>query len=140
MAPLDATAASAGRAADEAAPASPSVSARSARRPECGADRARPRGEGSRPPASTALKLAECALNLVQQADTKVSLLGLVAAGVGLSVVSKSVTELSRRGVVFRPFSGQKLRLVLSAPTSSSPTPRAAALLTLLRQAFPRHA
>ncbi len=87
-----------------------------------------------------ALQLADCTLELVQETDTKISLVGLIAAGVGLSVVSESMAVLTRRGVVFRPLMGLKLTLVLSALTPPRPTPRAAALLTLLRQACETHA
>jgi DNA-binding transcriptional LysR family regulator len=86
-----------------------------------------------------ALKLAGCVPQLVQETDTKISLVGLIAAGLGLSVVSKSMAALERRGVVFRPLLGLSLRLVLSALTPPSPTPRAAAFLTLLRQAYGTH-
>jgi DNA-binding transcriptional LysR family regulator len=84
--------------------------------------------------AARALKLAGCVPQLVQETDTKVSLIGLVAAGLGLSVVSESMSTLERRGVVFRPLVGLDLVLVLSALTPQSPTPRAAAFLELLRQ------
>lgn len=87
-----------------------------------------------------ALSLAGCTLDLVQETDTKISLLGLVAAGLGVSLVSESLTELTRRGVVFRPLLGLKLRLVLSALGPASPSARAAAFLALLRQASSQHA
>lgn len=87
-----------------------------------------------------ALKLAGCVPQLVQETDTKISLVGLIAAGLGLSVVSESMASLERRGVVFRPLMGLKLTLVLSALTPPSPTPRAAAFLALLRQAYLSHA
>jgi DNA-binding transcriptional LysR family regulator len=87
-----------------------------------------------------ALKLAGCVPELVQETDTKISLVGLIAAGLGLSVVSESMAALERRGVVFRPLVGLDLTLVLSALTPPSPTPRAAALLTLLRQAYAKNA
>jgi DNA-binding transcriptional LysR family regulator len=90
--------------------------------------------------ALRALKLAGCAPQLVQETDTKISLVGLVAAGLGLSVVSESMAALERRGVVYRPLQGLRLELTLAALTPSEPSPRAAAFLALLRQAFPGHA
>lgn len=90
--------------------------------------------------AAHALKLAGCVPQLVQETDTKISLVGLIAAGLGLSVVSESMASLERRGVVFRPLVGLKLMLVLSALTPRSPSPRAAAFLGLLRQAYGTHA
>lgn len=89
--------------------------------------------------AARALKLAGCVPSLVQETDTKISLLGLVAAGLGLSVVSESMAMLERRGVVFRPISGLALELTLSALTPVQPSARAAAFLSLARQAFASH-
>jgi DNA-binding transcriptional LysR family regulator len=86
--------------------------------------------------ATHALKLAGCVPTLVQETDTKISLLGLVAAGLGFSVVSESLAVLARRGVVLRPLSGLSLRLTLSALTSAPPSPRAVAFLSLARGAF----
>jgi len=83
-----------------------------------------------------ALLLAGCVPRLVQETDTKISLIGLVAAGLGLSVVSESMAVLERPGVAFRPLIGLRLELTLSALTPRSPTPRAAAFLELSRQAF----
>ena len=83
-----------------------------------------------------ALRLAGCVPRLVQETDTKISLLGLVAAGLGLSVVSESMALLERRGVVFRSLAGLSLELTLSALAPPLPTPRAAAFLELSRQAF----
>jgi DNA-binding transcriptional LysR family regulator len=86
--------------------------------------------------ALRALKLAGAVPRLVQETDTKVSLIGLVAAGLGLSVVSESMAELERKGVVFRPLSGLSLELTLSVLTPPNPSPRAAAFLTLSRHTF----
>lgn len=82
-----------------------------------------------------ALKLAGCSLNLVQETDTKLALLGLVAAGLGISVISESMAVMARHGVVFRPLQGLKLKLTLSALTPNAATPRAAAFLALARHA-----
>jgi DNA-binding transcriptional LysR family regulator len=81
--------------------------------------------------ATRALHAAGVQLQIVQETDTKVAMLGLIAAGVGLSVVSESMRELGRRGVAFRPLRGIDLRLVLAALTPRDPTPRARAFLTL---------
>jgi DNA-binding transcriptional LysR family regulator len=85
-----------------------------------------------------ALARAGVQLTLVQETDTKIALLGLVAAGLGLSVVSQSMAELGRRGVVYRPLSGLPLRLTLSVLTSRAPTARAAAFVAILRTLFTR--
>ncbi|AKV01891.1 LysR family transcriptional regulator YnfL [Labilithrix luteola] len=50
---------------------------------------------------------------ILQEADTKLALLGLVAAGLGAAVVSSSLATLARTGVVFRPIQGDKTRLAL---------------------------
>jgi len=88
--------------------------------------------------AFRALKRAGAVPRLVQETDTKISLLGLVAAGLGLSVVSESMSDLTRKGVVFRPLSGVSLRLTLSMLTPAATTARATAFVQLARQAFPR--
>jgi DNA-binding transcriptional LysR family regulator len=81
--------------------------------------------------ATRALHAAGIRLDIVQETDTKVAMLGLIAAGVGLSVVSESMRELGRRGVVFRPLRGISLRLVLAALAPREPTPRARVFLAL---------
>ncbi|HEY8926608.1 MAG TPA: LysR substrate-binding domain-containing protein [Polyangia bacterium] len=85
--------------------------------------------------ATRALHAAGVRVEIAQETDTKVAMLGLIAAGVGLSVVSESMRELGRRGVVFRPVRGIDLRLVLAALTPREPTPRAQAFLALARGA-----
>jgi DNA-binding transcriptional LysR family regulator len=45
-----------------------------------------------------------------QEASTIVALPGMVAAGLGVSVAPKSLTQLSIEGVVYRPIMGVKLR------------------------------
>lgn len=85
-----------------------------------------------------ALRAAGAVPELVQETDTKIALLGLVAAGLGVSVVSESTVELGRRGVVYRPLAGLHLHLTLAALTPPAPTPRAAAFLELARAAFSR--
>jgi DNA-binding transcriptional LysR family regulator len=81
--------------------------------------------------ATRALHAAGVRLEVVQETDSKVAMLGLIAAGLGLSVVSESMRELGRRGVVFRPLRGISLRLLLAAITPREPTPRALAFLAL---------
>jgi len=94
--------------------------------------------EPSRAHASMrALRAAGAVPELVQETDTKIALLGLVAAGLGMSVLSESTVELGRRGVVYRPLSGLALRLTLAALTPPTPTPRAAAFLDIARSAHP---
>lgn len=88
--------------------------------------------------AFRALKLAGAVPRLVQETDTKLSLLGLVASGLGLSVVSESMGVLTRKGVVFRPLSGLSLQLTLAMLTPTSTSPRATAFVKLARQAFLR--
>jgi len=83
--------------------------------------------------ATRALHAAGVRLQVVQETDSKVAMLGLIAAGLGLSVVSESMRELGRHGVVFRPLRGINLRLLLAAITPREPTPRALAFLTLAR-------
>lgn len=69
-----------------------------------------------------ALAKAGVRAQVVQQTDTKLALLGLVAAGLGLSVVSESMQHLARRGVVYRAIFDLRLRvpLVLLAPENVS--------------------
>ncbi|MFO0551763.1 MAG: LysR substrate-binding domain-containing protein [Polyangiaceae bacterium] len=80
-----------------------------------------------------ALERAGVSLELVQETDTKIALLGLVAAGLGLSVVSESMQTLGRRGVVFRPLRGLDLHLTLGVVLPPSPQPAAVALVELAR-------
>ena len=79
--------------------------------------------------AMRAVHAAGAPLEVVQETDTKIAMLGLIAAGVGLSVAAESMRELGRQGVVYRPLRGVDLRLVLAALTPREPTPRARAFL-----------
>lgn len=88
--------------------------------------------------ALRALKLAGAVPRLVQETDTKLSLLGLVAAGLGLSVVSESMGDMTRKGVVFRPLSGLSLRLSLALLAPPATSPRASAFVQLARDALRR--
>ncbi|HEX2658838.1 MAG TPA: LysR substrate-binding domain-containing protein [Polyangia bacterium] len=73
-------------------------------------------------------------LDVVQETDTKIAMLGLVAARVGLSIVGESMRALGRQGVVYRPLRGVDLRLVLAALAPHEPTPRAKNFLALARE------
>jgi DNA-binding transcriptional LysR family regulator len=81
--------------------------------------------------AIDALREAGVILAPVQETDTKVALLGLVAAGMGFALVSESLALLGRRGVVFRPLGGLRLRLPLQLLMPSHPSPTAAAFAAL---------
>ena len=78
-----------------------------------------------------ALRDAGVTLEVAQEADSKLAMLGLVAAGMGISVVSESMSVLAPRGVVFRPVAGIDTRLALSVVCTRSPSPRARALVDL---------
>jgi DNA-binding transcriptional LysR family regulator len=52
-------------------------------------------------------------LEVVAEADTKLSLLGLVAAGLGGALVSSSLATLRRPGVAYRPLRRTTRRLEL---------------------------
>jgi DNA-binding transcriptional LysR family regulator len=68
---------------------------------------------------------------LVQQTDTKVALMGLIAAGVGISIGARCNRLLAHPGVVFRPLVDVALRLEMGLLSSPAPSPRARALLEL---------
>lgn len=86
--------------------------------------------------AVRALQKAGAVPALVQETDSKIALLGLVAAGLGLSVVSESMMQLGRSGVVFRPLSGLSLHLELSLLCPRTPSPAAAAFAKLAHGAY----
>lgn len=81
-----------------------------------------------------ALRDARVDVRVVQHTDTKIALLGLVAAGMGLSVASSSLAVLGRDGVVFRPLTGLALRFRLGALLHPEPSPRAEHFWRLLKQ------
>ncbi len=83
-------------------------------------------------PCAHALAARGIGLVVAQETDTKLALLGLVAAGIGVSVVSESMACLAREGVAFRRLRGVDLRLGLAVLSRPSPSPRAQALLALL--------
>jgi DNA-binding transcriptional LysR family regulator len=80
---------------------------------------------------SRALVRAGVRVDVAQETDTKIAMLGLVAAGAGISLVSASMMRLAREGVVFRPIADLRVRVPLVALTSRSPSLRATQLLRL---------
>ncbi len=82
-----------------------------------------------------ALREHRVAIDVVQEADSKIAQLGLVAAGVGLALVSESVQCLGRKGVVFRALTGLDLRLPLVLLSAEPSTPRARECAGLARAA-----
>ncbi|MCA9629795.1 MAG: LysR family transcriptional regulator [Myxococcales bacterium] len=75
--------------------------------------------------ASEALGRAGVSLTPVQETDSKLALISLVAAGLGLSIVSRSTAKLRRRGVVFRELSGLDLQVPLTLLSLPERSPRA---------------
>jgi DNA-binding transcriptional LysR family regulator len=84
--------------------------------------------------AAAALRRAGVAPQVVQETDSKIALLGLVAAGIGVSVVSASMARLGRVGVTLRPIDGLSVRLVLSMLTRVPASPSAAAFAELTKK------
>ena len=80
--------------------------------------------------AFAALTEAGVSLTIAQEADTKLAMLGLVAAGMGVSVVSESMSNLGPRGVAFRPLSGVAAHAHASRPRPSVPGAHSALRLT----------
>jgi DNA-binding transcriptional LysR family regulator len=78
-----------------------------------------------------ALRRAGLHPELAQQTDTKIALMGLVAAGVGIAIGARCTRLLAHPGVVFRPLQGVPLQLEMGLLSSRHPSPRAQALLAL---------
>lgn len=78
---------------------------------------------------TSALRRARAELEVVQETDGKIALLGLVAAGVGLAIVSESMRALGREGVVYRPIVDLAVRVPLVVLHRPAPSPRVTALL-----------
>jgi DNA-binding transcriptional LysR family regulator len=78
---------------------------------------------------SEALARAKVHLDVVQETDTKIAMLGLVAAGMGLAIVSESMLRLAREGVVHREIADLALRVPLVGVHGPKPSPRVKALL-----------
>jgi DNA-binding transcriptional LysR family regulator len=79
------------------------------------------------------LDAAGVALAPVQETDSKIALLGLVAAGVGLAIVSESMQRLARDGVVYRPLVDMKRRVPLVGLVGAEPSLRAQHFLEACR-------
>jgi DNA-binding transcriptional LysR family regulator len=86
--------------------------------------------------AAAALRGAGVQPQVVQETDSKIALLGLVAAGIGVSVGSQSMARLGRAGVTLRPLDGLSLRLNLSMLTREAPSLRAASFAEVARSAL----
>jgi DNA-binding transcriptional LysR family regulator len=70
---------------------------------------------------------------IVQEVAEMQTLIGLVAAGVGVSLVPASVRALARTGVVYRPLAGDPPRVALSAAwRTGDDSPVLAAFLELM--------
>lgn len=80
-----------------------------------------------------ALARAGVRIDVVQQTDTKIALLGLVAAGLGISLVSASMMRLGRDGVAFREISDLAVRVPLVGLLGPKPSTRAVELMRLAR-------
>jgi DNA-binding transcriptional LysR family regulator len=85
-----------------------------------------------------ALKSAGIDVRVVQETDTKIALLGLIAAGMGVSVASASIGALGRTGVVLRPLTGLRFQFRLGVLATADLSSRAQRFLSLLRAERPR--
>jgi DNA-binding transcriptional LysR family regulator len=76
--------------------------------------------------------------NIVQEASEMQTVVGLVAAAVGVSIVPESVRALMRRGVSYRPIEGESPRVRLEmAWRAADESPVLAAFLAMARAAAP---
>jgi DNA-binding transcriptional LysR family regulator len=89
---------------------------------------------------SRALVRAKVRVEIAQETDSKIAMLGLVAAGVGVSLVSASMMRLARDGVVFRPIADLTLRVPLVGLTHARSSRRAHAFLQTPVSGPPAHA
>lgn len=80
---------------------------------------------------AAALLRARARLEVVQETDTKIALLGLVAAGVGLAIVSASMRGVAPAEVVCRELPELAVEVPLVRLHAPTPSPRAQALLAL---------
>lgn len=78
---------------------------------------------------ANALRRARARVEVVQETDSKVALLGLVAAGVGAAFVTASMRHLARHGVVYRDVVDLAVRVPLVGLLAAVPSPRALAFL-----------
>jgi DNA-binding transcriptional LysR family regulator len=88
--------------------------------------------------ADVAVRAAGVHPRVVQETDTKIALLGLIAAGLGVGLVSASMAALGRREVVLRPLTGVRVQLALGLLARPALSPRAQRLLALARALRPR--
>jgi len=84
---------------------------------------------------SAALRRERVAYRVAQQTDSKLAMLGLVAAGLGVSLVSESMQRLRRTGVRYLPLAAGSLRLPLVLLSPSEPSPRAREFVELASRA-----
>jgi DNA-binding transcriptional LysR family regulator len=82
-------------------------------------------------PCGAALRRAGIEPSIAQETDSKLAMLGLVAANVGISLVSASMQRLGRAGVRFLPIADFKLRLPLVSLTLPAASARARGFLRL---------
>jgi DNA-binding transcriptional LysR family regulator len=82
-------------------------------------------------PCAAALHRAGIQPSIAQETDSKIAMLGLVAANLGISLVSASMQRLARAGVRFLPIADFKLRLPLVSLTLPNASARARAFLRL---------
>lgn len=80
---------------------------------------------------SAALRRERVRFSIAQQTDSKLAMLGLVAAGLGVSLVSQSMQRLRRTGVRYVPLAAGSLRLPLVLLSSPAPSPRAREFVAL---------
>lgn len=84
---------------------------------------------------AAALRRERVRFRVAQQTDSKLAMLGLVAAGLGVSLVSQSMQRLRRAGVRYLPLAAGSLRLPLVLLSSPAPSPRARAFVALATRA-----
>ena len=80
-----------------------------------------------------ALKNAGVSVRIVQETDCKIALLGLIAAGMGVSLASASIGALGRAGVALRPLTGLRFQFRLGVLAPPHLSPRAERFLALLQ-------
>ena len=78
---------------------------------------------------AAALRRARVSLDVVQETDSKVAMLGLVASGLGAAIVSTSMRRLVREAVVYRDFADLGTEVPLVGLLGPRPSARARALL-----------
>jgi DNA-binding transcriptional LysR family regulator len=84
-----------------------------------------------------AFERAQIAVNVVQETDSKIAMLGLVAAGLGVAVLSQSMRRFARDGVIYRDVTDLTLRVPLVALLRPDPSIRALQLVSAARTVPP---